>query len=98
MSDICMYVCAYERMSRYISNHPDICRDNLTNFGKKSQIYVGWLDIYLTWQTYVGHVIYVSDQIGFFGENDRLYIGMVGYISCLADIYRDNHDIYRGFR
>ncbi len=71
----------------------DICRDNLTIFGEKSQIYVGWLDIYLTWQTYVVYVIHISDQINDFCENDSLYIGMVGYISCQADIYRDNHDI-----
>ncbi len=27
-----------------------------------------------------------------------LYVGLVGHISANHDIYRDNHDIHRGFR
>ncbi len=33
-----------------------------------------------------------------FRQNDMIYIGMVGHMSCQHDICRDNHDIYRGFR
>ena len=38
-------------------------------------------DIYLTWQTYVVYVRYMSNQIRIFMQNDNLYIGMVGHIT-----------------
>jgi hypothetical protein len=87
----------YDRLSRYISNHPDICRDNLTIFFKKTRYMNDIHDIYPTWQIYVVYVINIAYQFVIFRQNDGLYIGMVGHISCQADIYRDNRDIYRVF-
>ena len=43
----------YERMSRYMSNHPDIYPTNLTFLAKMTVYMSGWLDIYRDIRSYI---------------------------------------------
>jgi hypothetical protein len=88
----------YECVSGHISGMTDICLAKKHLKDEISRYMSGWSDMYLSGLTYVIYVIYLSNQNFILRQNDSLYIRMVGQISCLPNICRANHDLYRGFR
>ncbi len=81
----------YERMSRYISNHPDICRDNLTMFGKKARYMNVCQCVWAYVTIYIQPSWYMSWQFDEIWEKKPDIYRMVGHISDMADIYRVCH-------
>ena len=81
----------YECVSGHISGMTDICLAKKHPEDEISRCMSGLL-------TYVVYVIYLWNQNFSLWQNDSSYIGMVGQISCLPNICRANHDLYRGFR